>query len=543
MVERRSLETKKLDVSSSDVGETRDGASVSRVNDEVAALLTVNDEEVDGVGGVAGHTSASLVDHLLDVTVISGDDANTLLSKDDGDDTSELVVDDLEGLLAAVDVASVADHIRVGVVDTDPLVLLGLEGSDELVGDLLGLHLGVRLSELVGERGDFLVELELVVDVTAAVAVPEEGNVTELVGLGKSVASDARGSDELGGHTLDVRRRHEEGARNVPLGIVLHETGVVDLGALNAIEGLELVALIEGLADLHGTITTEVPVDHTIAVDHLANGLAVLADDDEGRIELVELLGIDLAGALDGLAGALEVARILVVDVLRSNNTADVSIPTALDDAPVALVSVHGDVHTATTRGDESVNAALTDSLELLLEHVDVLEARVRSDITTVEKDVHTDLLDAGGDSTVDHLEDLLDVGVHITVGKKTEHVDCLVVACSRADDLVPVLGAEESTALKALLNELGALAVDLTAAKSVVTDLTVTHIRVRGKTHSRTVSLDQAVKIVGLGLLKELVVVGHGNLRNWVSGSGLGNTKTIDNNQNNRALTRLETF
>jgi len=197
VIEGRSLEAEELDVSSSDVREARDGASVSRINDEVTTLLTVNDEEVDRVGGVAGHASTSLVDHLLDVAVISSDDGDTLLSKDDRNNTRKLVIDNLKGLLAAVDVASVADHIRVGIVDTDPLVLLGLESSDELVSDLLSLHLGVRLSELVGERRNFFVELELVVDVTTAVAVPEEGNMTELVGLSKSIARDARGSDEL----------------------------------------------------------------------------------------------------------------------------------------------------------------------------------------------------------------------------------------------------------------------------------------------------------------------------------------------------------
>ena len=197
MIEGRSLEAEQLDVSCSDVGKARDGASMSGINDEVTTLLAIDDEEVDGVGGVAGHTSASLVDHLLDVAVIGSDDADTLLSKDDGNNTRELVINDFKSLLAALDVASVADHIRVGIVDTDPLVLLGLESSDELVSDLLSLHLGVRLSELVGERRNFFVELELVVDVTTAVAVPEEGNMAELVGLSKSIARDARGSDEL----------------------------------------------------------------------------------------------------------------------------------------------------------------------------------------------------------------------------------------------------------------------------------------------------------------------------------------------------------
>jgi len=543
VVEGRSLETKKLDVSSSDVRETRSRTSVSRINNKVTTLLTIDDEEVDRVGGVAGHGSTSLVDHLFDVTVISSDDADTLLSKDNRNNTRKLVVDDFKGLLATLDIASVTDHIRVSIVDTDPLVFLGLEGSKELVSDLLGLHLRVRLSKLIRKRRNFFVELKLLIHVTTAVTVPEEGNVAKLVGFSKSIAANARSSDELRRDTHDVRRRNEEGTRNVPLSIVLHKTSIVNLRTLNTVKALEFVTLIKGLADLNSTITTEVPVDHTITILHLTNGLTVLANDNEGRVELIELLRIDATSTLDSLTSALEVTRILIVDILRSDNTTNMSIPTTLDDAPVALITIHGDIHTATTRGDEGINTTLTDLLELLLKHVDVLETRVRSDITTIKKDVHTDLLDTGGNNTVNHLEDLVDVRVHITIRKKTEHVDSLVGTSSRSNDLVPVSSLEESTTLKTLLNKLCTLAVNLTTSKSIVTDLTVTHIRVRGKTHSRTVSLDEAVKLVSLSLFKKTVVEGHRNLRDRIAWTGLGNTKTINNDKNNRAFTRSETL
>jgi len=92
MIEGRSLETKKFNISCSDIRKTRGRTSMSRINNEIATLLTINNEEVDRVGSVASHTSASLIDHLFDVTVISSDNANTLLSKNDRNNTRKFLI-------------------------------------------------------------------------------------------------------------------------------------------------------------------------------------------------------------------------------------------------------------------------------------------------------------------------------------------------------------------------------------------------------------------------------------------------------------------
>jgi hypothetical protein len=56
------------------------------------------------------------------------------------EDPAEALVHRLDGLDRGLEVAGVADHVRVGVVADDGVVAAGLDRRDQVVGDLRGAH-------------------------------------------------------------------------------------------------------------------------------------------------------------------------------------------------------------------------------------------------------------------------------------------------------------------------------------------------------------------------------------------------------------------
>jgi len=58
----------------------------------------------------------------------------------------------------------------------------------------------------------------------------------------------------------------------------------------------------------------------------------------------------------------------------------------------------------------------------------------------------------------LDDLEDLLSVGVNVSVRQQSEEVNCLVVLDGSDNSLLPLLSLEEVSRLDALVNELSSL-------------------------------------------------------------------------------------
>ena len=92
--------------------------------------------------------------------------------------------------------------------------------------------------------------------------------------------------------------------------------------------------------------------------------------------------------------------------------------------------------------------------------------------------------------SLADHVEQVLDVGMYVTVRKQTDEMHGGILALNVGNKLLPGIGFVHLAALNALVYELGALGVDLTAADSIVADLGVTHVVVGGKSYGVAVSL-----------------------------------------------------
>lgn len=196
-----------------DVGET----SLFAV--DLVFTLAARDDEGNRVGRVRGVRCASVrVDHLLGVAVVGGDGEDVAGFLTGVVDGSHGLVGGGDSLDGGVKVTSVTDlfkgistwrrtgeaptcHIGGRKVAHDKLVFPTLDDLCNLVGDAMGVHLGLLVVRRdLGRRNHFPVfVLELLFDTS----VEEEGDVGVLFGFCRSRRrSDVRSTLEYGGRYL-----------------------------------------------------------------------------------------------------------------------------------------------------------------------------------------------------------------------------------------------------------------------------------------------------------------------------------------------------
>ena len=89
------------------------------------------------IGGVRGQRLAGIVlDHLLGVAVVGGNQRRAALGHRRLDDAPDASVHRLDGLDRGLEHAGMADHIGVGVVHDDHIIDAALDAPHRLVGQL-----------------------------------------------------------------------------------------------------------------------------------------------------------------------------------------------------------------------------------------------------------------------------------------------------------------------------------------------------------------------------------------------------------------------
>ena len=290
---------------------------------------------------------------------------------------------------------------------------------------------------------------------------------------------------------MDGRRRNEVVGRNLEVAVVLQHAGVDDLGHTDALELVEVVAGLEGLGDLDRAVAAEVEEDDGVAVADGADRAAVIGDD-EGRQVLVDDALVLLTQRRDRLAGRGEAPP----------GAEDVGLPAELDHAPVRLVAVHRDAHAAAAGGEARLEVGAAEAGHKGLHVVDVVQGAGRRHVAAVEQGVDAHAPDALGAGLADQGLELVDVGVDVAVGEQADEVHDAAGRAHVLDEALPDRGGKDLAALDRLVDELGALGIDLAGAEGVVPDLGVAHVVVRGEADGRAMGLDRGPGVV----LKELV-------------------------------------
>ena len=221
-------------------------------------------DERHRVGGMRRVRLAGfIVEHLLGVAVIGGDEQLAARGLHRLENTPEAPVHRLDGLYRGVEIAAVADHVGIGVVADDDVVLIVAHRLHDLVGHLRRAHLGLEVVRRhVRGRGDE--DAVLVLERRFDAAVEEERDMRIFLGLGDAQLAFAE-RREVGAHDIAQplwRERH----RHVEFGIVFGEAHErAELRRDRAREGVE-VAIDERARDLARAVGAEIHEDQHVAV-------------------------------------------------------------------------------------------------------------------------------------------------------------------------------------------------------------------------------------------------------------------------------------
>ena len=428
------------------------------------------------MGGL-GH-AGGVVDHLLGVAVVGGDEDVGVELHQAGEHLADALIDDLDGAGGGLEVAGVADHVAVGIVHHDEAVGVVLQALEEFVGDVVGLHLGVRgEGGGVEAAGHFHLVLALVG--LGALAVEEAGDVAELLSLGQAELADAGLGDDLAQehiHGAVAAHRAEEVV--IELVPVAGEAEVDDLGAAGA--RTSVVVAHEGLGQLDGAILAIVGVHHAVAV--LDAG--VIADDGAGDVLIGHRVAVGgLLGVVGGLDGLLDGGEALALGV-------DQALEGLGGQRPV-LGAVHR-VVAAHSRADD----AAADLGHHALELGEVFQRGARGRVAAVQEGMDHDAalgeLLAGA---AHDLEEVLLVGVDALVLQQAHEVELGVVGLPVGDERLPLRALEELAALEAIVDALELLLHDAARAHVQVAHLGRALVAI-GQAHFLARALNAAPRI-----------------------------------------------
>lgn len=257
-------------------------------------------------------------------------------------------------------------------------------------------------------------------------------------------------------------RINQEACRKLQVAVVLQHACVAYVGLGTSVEVVELYH-VERHGKLNSAVAAEVEQDNAVAVNDLAYRLAVLGNYECRKILIACYAGLS-AQSVQRVHRGRELSAL----------AAYVRVPAALYHRPVSLVAVHCDLHTSAAACYPALECAVVQFLEQILELLDVDLRSLRGNVTAVQQGVYSYLGDTIGLSLLYHVEQVLDVGMYVAVGQQTDEMHGGVLALYVSSQFLPCVGFVHLAALDALVNELCALRVDLTAADRVVTYLGV---------------------------------------------------------------------
>ncbi|OQA26311.1 MAG: hypothetical protein BWY59_01432 [Verrucomicrobia bacterium ADurb.Bin345] len=423
-------------------------------------------------------------------------------------------------------------HVSIRVVEADEgiLALLAQHCGHHLVGDLRGFHPGTFLERnAIGRH--FNVILQGLVELARAIPVEEIRNMPEFLRLADGHLAHIRGREILAHGPVNARRRNEKLLRDFRVAVVLHHARVIHIRTRPAIELVERL-LFESPADLDGPVAAEVEEDHAVAALDRAHRLAV-ARDYERRQVLVNRSRILLPERLDRLSRAGE----------HRPFPADVDIPPPLDHVPIGLVAVHRDLHAPAARRDAEIHGAVrVQILEKSLQAVHVDQRGCGGDVPPVEQDMHPGLLHPFLFGPAQHGLEMINVAVHVAVGKKPDEMQRRFVRAAVVDEALPCFALEQRAAADRLAHQARALIEHPAAPDRVVSDLTVSHVVVARHADGLAVSLQ-------LGIERMLAQPMHVRCRGGSHEVPLGvtpNSDAVHDQQHNRAfraMIRIQRF
>ncbi len=172
------------------------------------AVARAEQEQRHRIGGVRGMRPAGLgIAHHLAIAVVGGDDQRAAGALDGVGDAPEPGVDRLHRLDRRRQAAGVADHVGIGVVQDDQVVLAGVDRGDDLVGQFRRRHFRLQVvgRDLRRRHHDAVLAGKRLL----AAAVEEIRDVRIFLGLGGAQLRAAGVGDDLAEDFRERLRRED----------------------------------------------------------------------------------------------------------------------------------------------------------------------------------------------------------------------------------------------------------------------------------------------------------------------------------------------
>ena len=303
---------------------------------------------------------------------------------------------------------------------------------------------------------------------------------------------------------------------DVQVSIILEHTGKLHAGVVPPVK-LVKVLPVESQGDLLSPVTPEVEEDHAVAVGNGSHRLAI-PGNDEGRQVLVDAAGLGPVG-FNGFPGGSEHPALAL----------DVGSPALFHHGPVGFVPVHGHLHPAAAGGDGVVATFGVQLSQGLFQHIHILQSGGGRHVTAVQQDVAVGFLHAFLVGLAQQGDQVMDIGMDVAVGQQAQEVHGLA-GQSVGHQVLPGLGGIERPVFNGLAHQLGALRINLAAAKGVVAHLGVAHVIVAGQTDGGAVGFQVRMGAGG----QQMIQRGGLGYRYRVAAAAVTFADTVHDNQYN---------
>ena len=464
-------------------------------------------------GSYCDFTLFVLLKHLIGVAVVSRNKKRAVIFFAGLDKPCKTQIHRLDTNNRGVHISGMSYHISVRIVASDKIVFLRLDSSYHIVGNLCWLHPGTLVKWHPVWR--YLVPgFKFLGKFFRFISVPEISYMTVFLSFRNRIAAQPVLYQHLRKSVGDLGRTYKIIFRKIKIPVILKHAGIHYLRIIAAFIKFIEIRLVKRHWKLDSSVAAEVEQDYAVVITYLSNRGTVFTNNKRRKIL------VDSSGFLT--QNCISLCRCGEHSALTLN----MSIPAQFDHIPVSLVSVHCYFHSSAAGSYLSVEAFIVKRSKTILKILDISHTRGGRNVSSIQQNVTSYLGNALLFGSFYHYLQMRNIWMNISVRKQSDKMHCRLILHHICYQWFPCIRAKHFSAFNGLVYKLCALRINLSAAKSVMTNLWISHIVVRRQTYGVAVSFERSMWI-----LFQKHIEGRGVcLRNCVAKPCLGKAYTVHN-------------
>ncbi len=342
---------------------------------------------IDGMFGI--YFSGSALLQLLGIAMIGSDEETSSRLENGWNEYGYGLVCRFHGLDGGLFISRVCDHVGIGVVYENEVIVSFFDGFDDGLGDFRGAHFGhfIEVGDDLGWNQDMI----LIGEWLFLSAIEEVGDVGVLFGFGDAKLFFSVFGKYFAEGVLDVFGRKSDIEREIPF--VFGHGDEIDVEKFWSIEFVETWK-DEGLGEFARAVFAEIVKNDGVFFLDESDGRAVFRD--EARLDV--FIGNFFAIALFHVAP----------DVFYIFAFAFDKHPVGFLDAIPVVIPIHRPIAT-----DHARDGSDTSHLYETIDFLDVLDAGCRCGVATISETMDEDFLQALIFGEAEECEEMIFVRVY----------------------------------------------------------------------------------------------------------------------------------